>query len=92
MNNFITLVFFAVIGITFASGRIGSDPKTWSPSDAAAAAEPNCEICKTTLRDIKELIQEREPEDFVEIVANLVPEIVCEKVCPQKKKKFLRFW
>jgi hypothetical protein len=66
MNNLITLVFFAIVGITFASGRLGS------------------EACKTSLKDIKE----HEPEDFVEIVANLIPEIVCTP----KKKKNSWFW
>jgi len=76
MNKFIAIVVVAIIGVSFASGRIvfiGNDPKTWSPNKTVVTPPP--------------IVNEHELEDFIEIK----PEILCEKVCPPKKK-FSWFW
>ena len=58
MTKVIALIFFTLLGITFASGRagiVGGDPKTWSP-----AVVDDCEPCNVSQGGY-------EPDDFVEV-------------------------
>ena len=97
MAKYIALVFFALLGISVASGRIiGFDPKTWSPNNTIQVPPPpidNCEYCKLSIREIGQFVKERDFEDFMDVDVDIVADIVCEDVCPPpKKKKFLWFW
>jgi hypothetical protein len=96
MNKFIALVFVALWGISVVSGRIGFDPKTWSPNITTPPPPPadKCEYCKLSIREIGQFVKDRDYEEFEDVDVDIVADIVCEDICPppKKKKKFLRFW
>jgi hypothetical protein len=103
MNKIITLVFFAFVGISVVSGRIGFDPKTWSPNDSVdveltAPPPPSpadkCDYCKMSIREIGNFVKERDYEEFMDVDVDIVADIVCEDICPLPKKKswFRPFW
>ncbi len=75
MNKSIILIFFAFLGLTIVSGRvglIGNDPKTWSPTPTVEEKETDkCDHCKEFINELDEFID--------------IDESVCEKVCSPKK-------
>jgi hypothetical protein len=98
MNKLITLIFFAFVGISVVSGRIGFDPKTWSPNDSVVLTAPppadKCDYCKMSVRELGNFVKERDYEEFMDVDVDIVADIVCEDICPLPKKKswFRLFW
>ncbi len=100
MNKIIAVIFFAFVGISVASGRIGFDPKTWSPNDSVELTAPppppadKFEYCKMSVREIGNFVKERDYEEFMDVDVDIVADIVCEDICPIPKKKlwFRPFW
>ncbi len=83
MNKSIILIFFAFLGLTIVSGRVGLIETLPPTPTIEEAAIDKCDYCKTSVQDIQEFIKEHEPEEFIDI--DVDPEVMCEKVCPPKK-------
>jgi hypothetical protein len=92
----IALAFFAIIGITFASGRlIGADTKTWTPNVTHTVPITRVDSCArcTSIQDHLSFSCKPEQdhcEEFVKVVLPAAVDEFCEKInaCPPTKKGY----